>query len=71
MQTGTIKRVNGKGFCFIECDNGDRDVFAHFNQLASAGFETPPAVGTRAQFDTIDTPKGPKVNNLRPATDNE
>ena len=42
MVTGTVKWFNaGKGFGFIEPDDGSKDVFLHISAVESAGLQSP------------------------------
>lgn len=61
---GTVKWFDeGKGFGFIEREDGGEDVFLHFSALKQAGFKTIDE-GARVEFDVEQGPKGPKASNV-------
>jgi CspA family cold shock protein len=61
---GTVKWFNeSKGFGFIEQDNGGKDVFAHYSQIASSGFKTL-AEGQRVSFVVAQGQKGDQASNI-------
>ena len=61
---GTVKWFNeSKGFAFIEQDNGGKDVFAHYSQIASSGFKTL-AEGQRVSFVVTQGQKGDQASNI-------
>ena len=61
---GTVKWFNeSKGFGFIEQDNGGKDVFAHYSQIASSGFKTL-AEGQRVSFVVTQGQKGDQASNI-------
>ena len=63
---GTVKWFNeAKGFGFIEQDNGGKDVFAHYSQIASSGFKTL-AEGQRVSFTVSQGQKGVQASNIQP-----
>ena len=42
MATGTVKWFNaGKGFGFIEPEDGSKDIFLHISAVESAGLQSP------------------------------
>ncbi|GJL84188.1 MAG: putative cold shock protein y4cH [marine bacterium B5-7] len=54
MATGTVKWFNpGKGFGFIQPENGSSDVFVHISALQRAGLETL-ADGQRVSYNVIE-----------------
>jgi CspA family cold shock protein len=58
---GTVKWFSRmKGWGFIEPDNGDRDVFVHYESIVGDGFRNLEK-GERVQFQMTDTPRGPKA----------
>ena len=62
--TGTVKWFNeSKGFGFIEQDNGGKDVFAHYSQIASSGFKTL-SEGQRVSFVVTQGQKGDQASNI-------
>lgn len=56
--SGTVKWFNSdKGFGFVACEDGGKDVFVHATVLAEAGLP-PLAEGQAVSMRVIDTPKG-------------
>ena len=63
MPEGTIKRINDRGFGFIE--NGtQKDVFFHSSSVTEANFEDLKE-GQRVMYDVGRGPKGPVADNVR------
>lgn len=55
---GTVKWFNAdKGFGFIACDDGGKDVFLHVSVLGRSGLTSLPE-GQRVSMGVVDTPKG-------------
>jgi|APTNR8051073442_1049403.scaffolds.fasta_scaffold12189_1 CspA family cold shock protein len=55
---GTVKWFNAeKGFGFIACDDGGKDVFLHVSVLGRSGLSSL-AEGQRVSMGVVDTPKG-------------
>jgi CspA family cold shock protein len=67
MASGTVKWFNdAKGFGFIAPDDGSKDVFAHYSEIASSGFKSLKE-GQKVTFDVIDGPKGKQASNIQAA----
>lgn len=63
-ETGTVKWFNaGKGYGFIERDNGEGDVFVHYSAIQSSGFKTLDE-GERVEFNVVDSEKGPQAQDV-------
>ena len=63
MAEGTIKRITGKGFGFIE--NGtEQDLFFHSSSVEGARFEELQE-GQRVSYEIGQGPKGPRAENVR------
>lgn len=59
MATGTIKRLNERGFGFIKPnDGGDQDVFFHSSSVAHGGFDQLNE-GDQVSFDQEADPRDP------------
>jgi len=64
MASGTVKWFNdSKGYGFITPDDGAKDVFVHFSNIAGEGFKTL-AEGARVEFETREGTKGPEATNV-------
>lgn len=57
-KTGKVKWFNeGKGFGFIEQDDGEKDVFVHFSAIQAGGFKTLQE-NQRVEYNIQDSPRG-------------
>jgi len=66
--TGKVKWFSDqKGYGFIECDGGEKDVFVHHTDIQIEGFSTL-AEGENVEFEIEEGPKGPKAKNVRKAS---
>ncbi|MGI8774780.1 MAG: cold-shock protein [Actinomycetota bacterium] len=64
MATGTVKWFNeAKGFGFITPEDGSKDLFVHFSNIASDGFKTLPD-GANVTFEAREGQKGPEAVNV-------
>ena len=67
MASGRVKWFNeAKGFGFIECDDGEGDVFVHYSSITMDGFKTL-AQGQKVTFVINEGPKGPAASDVKPA----
>jgi CspA family cold shock protein len=65
-QTGTVKWFNdSKGYGFIECDSGDKDVFVHYSAIESQGGFRTLQEGQRVEFSVEQGKKGPAAAQVR------
>jgi CspA family cold shock protein len=64
MASGTVKWFNdSKGYGFIQPEDGGKDVFVHFSQIAGEGFKTL-SEGAKVEFETREGSKGPEATNV-------
>lgn len=62
--SGKVKWFNNaKGYGFIECDGGDRDVFVHYTAIQEDGYRTLKE-GQPVEFDLKQGPRGPQAENV-------
>lgn len=62
--TGTVARfIDEKGFGFIAPDGGGKEVFVHHSAIFGTGFKSL-AQGGRVEFDLVQSPKGPRAENV-------
>ena len=66
MATGTVKWFNaGKGFGFIQADDGSKDVFVHISAVERAGLGTL-ADGQKVQYELVKGKDGKtSADNLK------
>lgn len=74
MATGTIKRLNDRGFGFITPnDGGNQDVFFHSSSVADGSFDQLEE-GTQVSFDQEADPRDPsrqRASRVTPLSGNE
>ena len=66
MATGTVKWFNeAKGYGFITPEDGSKDLFVHFSNIAAEGYKTL-AEGATVTFESRQGQKGPEAINVSP-----
>ena len=66
MATGTVKWFNeAKGYGFITPEDGSKDLFVHFSNIAADGYKTL-AEGAAVTFEARQGQKGPEAVNVTP-----
>jgi CspA family cold shock protein len=66
MASGTVKWFNdSKGYGFITPDEGSKDLFVHFSNIAGDGFKSL-SEGSRVEFEPREGQKGPEATNVIP-----
>ncbi|OIP31950.1 cold-shock protein [bacterium CG2_30_54_10] len=55
---------NAKGYGFIEDDQGGKDIFVHYKQIAGEGYKSLQE-GQTVEFEVEQGPKGPQAVNVR------
>ena len=64
MATGTVKWFNDeKGYGFITPDEGTKDFFVHFSNIAGTGFKSL-TEGARVEFEPREGQKGPEATEV-------
>lgn len=67
MAIGTVKWFNpGKGFGFIQPEDGDKDVFVHVSAVERAGMGTL-SEGQRVSYDVVTERGKQAADNLKAA----
>ena len=67
MAIGTVKFFDsGKGFGFIQPENGDKDVFVHISALQNAGMDSL-AEGQRVSYEVVTERGKLAASNLKAA----
>ncbi|NQY24893.1 MAG: cold-shock protein [Arcobacter sp.] len=63
---GTVKWFNSeKGFGFIEPEDGGKDLFVHFRQINSNGYDRVSLNdGQKVTFEVAQGEKGPQAENV-------
>ena len=64
MAEGTIKKLLGKGFGFIDIGGG-KDLFFHSSSVQGVGFNQL-RVGQKVSYTEGQSPKGPCAENVKP-----
>lgn len=71
MQVGKVKWFNNvKGYGFINADESDDDLFAHFSAIEMDGYKTLKA-GQSVVFDTMTAERGVHAINIKPCASHD
>jgi CspA family cold shock protein len=66
MATGTVKWFNeAKGYGFITPEDGSKDLFVHFSNIATNGYKAL-SEGANVTFEPRAGQKGPEAVNVTP-----
>jgi CspA family cold shock protein len=66
MASGTVKWFNNeKGYGFITPDEGGKDLFVHFSNIAGDGFKSLNE-GAKVEYEEREGQKGPEAINVSP-----
>lgn len=66
MTNGKVKWFNsGKGFGFIEPNDGSKDVFVHRNNVNGLDYDEGLRDGEEVKYETEQTPKGLSATNVQ------
>jgi CspA family cold shock protein len=64
--TGTVKWFSDqKGYGFITPDDGGKDLFVHFSNVAGEGFKTL-REDQKVEYEPSQGQKGPEATDVRP-----
>ncbi len=64
MSTGKVKWFNNeKGYGFIQIDGSDRDIFAHYTNIAGRGFRSLEE-GQKVEFEIGEGKRGQQAENI-------
>ncbi len=64
MATGTVKWFNdAKGYGFITPEDGGKDLFVHYTNIAGDGFKTL-AENAKVEYEAGEGAKGPEATNV-------
>ncbi len=64
-EQGTVKWFNAqKGFGFIQCDTGNKDVFVHYKAIKADGYRTL-TEGQRVEFYITKGSKGLQAEEVK------
>ena len=64
MATGTVKWFNdAKGYGFITPEDGGKDLFVHFSNIAGEGFKTL-TENAKVEYEAREGEKGPEATML-------
>lgn len=65
MTHGTVKWFDSqKGYGFITPDDGSKDAFVHFSEIAGTGYRSLDD-GQQVEYDINQGQKGPQATNIR------
>lgn len=68
MASGIVKWFNNsKGYGFIQADESNDDIFAHFSNVEMEGYKTLKR-GQKVSFELINGPKGLTAQRIQPAS---
>jgi CspA family cold shock protein len=56
---------DAKGYGFIAPDEGTKDLFVHFSNIAGEGFKSL-SEGSRVEYEAREGTKGPEATNVIP-----
>ena len=64
MATGTVKWFNdAKGYGFSTPEDGGKDLFVHFSNIAGEGFKTL-TENAKVEYEAREGEKGPEATNV-------
>ena len=64
MKGEIIKKIDHRGFGFIQADDSEDEIFFHFSELKDISFEEI-KIGQKVEFEMKDDPRGAQAAEIK------
>ena len=64
MKGEIIKKIDHRGFGFIQAEDSEDEIFFHFSELKEVSFEEL-KIGQKVEFEIKEDPRGPQASDVK------